>query len=220
MAVAHQLGRASGAPGVKVSGGIVRRNLAATGQVIAREGTDQPLKTHHARHLCHRTGEHIDLNNRLQTGHQGANALHFGPNVRSRRGPQCDQHLGVGGLQDFSKLLRFQQSIHRVGNASGLGTEQRVEALWHQRQHQADHLIRPHTQRREQVGGLGNSPEKLTMADDQRQVGGVGILQKLKCRRRGIVRCAQAQRLIGAGSCNPLYERHGLQRHHVHRCGQ
>ena len=213
MAVAHQLWRASGAAGVKVSGGIVQRNLAATGQVIAREGADQPLKTHHARRVCHRTGEHVDLNNRLQTGYQGAHALHLGPNVRSRRGPQCDKHLGVGGLQDFSKLVRLQQSIHRVRNASGLGTEQRVEALRHQRQHQADHLIRPHTQRGEQVGGLGNSPEKLAMADDQRRVGGVGILQKLECRRHGIVRCAQAQRLVGAGSCNPLSERHHLQRH-------
>ena len=101
-------------------------------------------------------------------------------------------------LQDFRDLVRLQERVDGIGDAGGLGPEQRHESIWHQRQQEAHDLAWTYAQRMKHVGGLRDAADEIAVADHEGLVGRIGVGEEFYRGRVRIVRGAELDRLIGA----------------------
>ena len=196
MAVSHQLRRARGAAGVEIGRGVAGLDLPATDEVIRGLRLDQVVEGVDA--VRRITAAAIHLHDRLEVLEATAHLLDLLPDVGAGQGTERHQHLGLGGLQDLGDLVRLQQRVDRVGDASGLCAEQRGESFRHQGQHEADDVIGADAERMKHVGGLRHLRDEIAIGDHDRRVGRIGIWQELDRRRVRIGGSPAFEGLVGA----------------------
>ena len=104
-----------------------------------------------------------DLHDRLQMLQLPAHLLDLLPDVRARHRAERHQHRGARGLQDFRDLVRLQQRVDGIGDAGGLGAEQRDEGIRQQRQQEAHDIVLADAERMEHVGGLRHAADEIAI---------------------------------------------------------
>ena len=127
-----------------------------------------------------------------------ADLLDLLPYVRAGHGAERDKDCCVRGLQDFCDLMRLQKRVDGIGDAGGLGAEQRDKGLRQQRKQEADDVATPDSERVEHVGGLRHARDEIAVGDHDRRVGRVGIGEELDRGRIGITGGPELDGIIGA----------------------
>ena len=90
-------------------------------------------------------------------------------------GPRATSTLVRAARRISAICAGGEQRIDRIGDAGGLGTEQRAEALRHERQQQADDVARADAERVKGVRGLRHAVEELAVAEAKRRLVGLGV---------------------------------------------
>ncbi len=102
-------------------------------------------------------------------------------------GPRATSTRRARGIQDFRDLMRLQQRIDGIGDAGGLGAEQRDECLGKQRQQETHDIALADAEGMKHVGGLRHARDKIAMGDDDGFIRRISIGQELDGGRIGIV---------------------------------
>ncbi|MGY4358199.1 hypothetical protein ACVW0J_004692 [Bradyrhizobium sp. i1.7.7] len=174
---------------------VATQNLAPADKPVGRLLLDQVVEGEDAL-VRIASAEH--LHDRLEMFQLRADLLDLLPDVGARHRPERNQNLGVRGLKDLRDLVRLEQGIDGIGDARGLGAEQRHEGIGHQRQHEADDVALLDAERVKHVGGLRDARDEIAIGDHERRVGRIGVLQELDRGPVGVARRTEPDGVISA----------------------
>ena len=80
-------------------------------------------------------------------------------------GPSATSTLVCAASRISAIWCGSKQRVDGVGDAGGLGAEQRDEGIRHQRQQEAHDIVRADAQRMKHVGGLRDAADEIAVAD-------------------------------------------------------
>src|SRR5215469_16772714 len=193
--MADKLRCAGGTAGVKVGRDVFAGNTSAADKPVGRLLLDEFAE---GINLLRRITRAVDLHDGFEALELASYPLHFLPDIRAGRGAERNKNGDACGFQDFRDLMRFQNRIDGIGDASRFRTKQGHKGLGQQRKQEAYHVTAANAEDVKHVGGLRHTIDEIAIGHDDWFIVRVGIGEKLDSGGIEIVGGAQLDGIIGA----------------------